>query len=138
MCPLDAFKELRHPSIWHTKINFWVTSRRREERGGTKQKTEKSLLPPEFSHHILLLFLLLQLCEVGLDPGVAGQQILGGIENLFSLTAGKEQLVGTIPHSYLKVKLFLYVSALFGQNKQERKLKMTKSIYVNSMTGTLH
>lgn len=78
------------------------------------QKTQQTLtsLPPKVSHHILLLILLLQLCEISLDPGVAGQQVLGCIQNLFSLTAGQQQLVGTLPHSHLKVKLFLYAGVL--------------------------
>lgn len=78
------------------------------------QKTQQTHtpLPPKVSHHVLLLILLLQLCEISLDPGVAGQQVLGCIQNLFSLTAGQQQLVGTLPHSHLKVKLFLYAGVL--------------------------
>lgn len=78
------------------------------------------------SHHVLLLFLLLQQWEISLDPGIAGQQVLGGIKNLFPLTAGEQQLVGTLTHSYLKVELFLCVRLLVGQNTQRRKIKHVK------------
>lgn len=65
-------------------------------------------LPPGSSHHALHL----QLREISLDPGVTGQQVLGGVEDLLSLAAGQQQLVGSLPHPDLKIKLFLDVGAL--------------------------
>ena len=88
--------------------------------------TQYPSLPPDCSHHVLLLFLPLQLGEVSLDPSVAGLQVLGGVKNLISLTAGEEQLVGTLSHSHLKVQLFLNVSVLLGHNIRRRKFTVIK------------
>lgn len=69
-------------------------------------------IPGERSRHVLLVAHLLQLREISLDPCVAGHHVLGGVENLFSVGAGQQQLVGPLPHAHLKVKLFLHVCVL--------------------------
>lgn len=69
-------------------------------------------IPAVCSHHVRLLVHLLQLREICLDPCIAGHQVLGGVENLFSFGAGQQQLVGPFPHTHLKVQLLLHVCVL--------------------------
>lgn len=76
-------------------------------------------LPSRRSHHALLLFLPLQQSLISLDPGIAGQEVLGSVKNLFSLTASQQKLVGALSHSHLKVKLRLHTCVLCEHNTQK-------------------
>lgn len=58
------------------------------------------------------MVLLVHFCHVGLDPSVAGQEVLGGNQDLLSIGAGHQKLVGPVPHADLKVYLLLHVSVL--------------------------
>lgn len=91
----------------------------RHEPPATQRASNSS--PRGRSDHLLLLLLLPQQSEVSLDPGVAGQQVLGGVENLLSLTAGQQQLVCALTHPHLEVQLFLYIRVLLGQKRNIEK-----------------